>query len=780
MVWIFSNIILSCHPKFLLNQDITPYCGYQKLRRKDFSSYIIWAVLFFIFIVLNKDLSAQDTGTLRGLVVDSTTSEALAFSNAYIKELQIGANTDIRGYFLITSLPANKNFTLIVSYVGYKSKTLTVSVSKGKMSHYNIKLSSADIQMKTIESTGTRITGTSDSKISVDRISAKQLETAPKGIESDVFRTIKYLPGVTATSDVSARYYVRGGTSNQNLVLVDGITIYSPFHALGLFSVVDPDIVNSIEFFKGGFGAQFGGRLSSVMNIITKDGNKNNFSSTASASLLSGKFLLEGPLGKGSFIFAGRKSFSNQITRKFLNDKTVPIDFYDFSFKANYNEPDFLPGSKFSVLGFGSSDNINNVDPQIEDYKWATKAFGLKWFQASDSPLFFELGLSVSNFKGQLIPKFSNKTPLENKVSDIGMQMDFTYMFDNRDEINVGFHVKQIATDLLFNNALGTPMNLNTSGANIIFYGKYKLMQFNFLKVDVGARANLTTLSRSSSKKILEPRLSFNLYPFSNFSIKGSYGLFQQELTTMGDENEVINIFEPWIVVPDYLPPTTATHYILGFDYVPLPIINLGLEFYYKKTDNLPLVNQQKISVNDKDFIVAEGEAYGMESSVRIDFEPVTISSSYTLAYAYKVMDGLRYYPKYDIRNNFNISVEYNIGAGWNTGLIWTFNSGLPFTQIVGFYDKFYFDNFFAGWMNEDPRKPYGILGVQNLERLPTYHRLDFTLSKKFILDPFKFDISFSILNVYNRQNIFYFKRDTGERVNMLPFLPSATIRLEI
>jgi hypothetical protein len=104
----------------------------------------------------------------------------------------------------------------------------------------------------------------------------------------------------------------------------------------------------------------------------------------------------------------------------------------------------------------------------------------------------------------------------------------------------------------------------------------------------------------------------------------------------------------------------------------------------------------------------------------------------------------------------------------------------LPFTQIVGFYDKYYFGNFFGGWMNEDPRKPYGILGVQNLERLPTYHRLDFTLSKKFILEPFKLDISFSILNVYNRQNIFYYKRDTGERVNMLPFLPSATIRVEI
>ncbi|TSA29053.1 MAG: hypothetical protein D4R68_02855, partial [Ignavibacteriales bacterium] len=136
--------------------------------------------------------------------------------------------------------------------------------------------------------------------------------------------------------------------------------------------------------------------------------------------------------------------------------------------------------------------------------------------------------------------------------------------------------------------------------------------------------------------------------------------------------------------------------------------------------------------------------------------------------------------PKYDIRHSLNVSLELNIGSGWNTGFVWTYNSGLPFTQIIGFYDKYYFDNIFGNWANFDPRKPYGILGVQNLERLPTYHRLDFTISKKLILDPFNIDLSFSIINVYNRQNIFYFKRDTGERVNMLPFLPTATIKIEL
>ncbi len=740
----------------------------------------LFVFLLSIFLLFpNNNSLAQDTGILRGLVTDSTTAEALAFSSAYIKELKIGANTDNRGYFLITSVPANQNYTLIVSYVGYSTKTMTIRVSKGKLSHYNIKLAPANIQMKTIESIGERIS-TTDSKISIDRISAKQLESTPKGVESDVFRTIKYLPGVTSTSDVSARYYVRGGTSDQNLVLVDGITIYNPFHALGLFSVVDPDIVNSIEFFKGGFGAQFGGRLSSVMNIILKDGNKNRLSSKLSGSFLSGKFLLEGPIGDGSFIITGRKSFSNQIIKKFLNENNVPVDFYDISFKANYIDADFLPGSKFSVNGFSSSDNLNNADPSIEDYNWKSNAFGFKWFQASDAPLFFELGLSISNFNGSTVPKFSDKTPLDNKVSDLALKMDFTYVFENRGEINVGFHVQQIATDLNFVNALGAPVTFNTSGANIIFYGIYKLAQFDFFKLDFGTRINLTTLSRNSSKKGLEPRVNLTLIPFSNFSIKGSAGIFQQELTTINDENEVINIFEPWIVIPDYLPPTTATHYIIGFDYTPFTSLNLGLEYYYKRTNNLPIVNKEKISSTDRDFISGEGESYGIESSIKLDIEPVTFSTSYTLAYAYRTVNSLRYYPKYDIRHSFNASFEINLGSGWNTGIVWIYNSGLPFTQIVGLYDKYYFDNIFTSWVNYDPRRPYGILGIQNIERLPTYHRLDFTVSKKIILDPFNIDVSFSIINVYNRQNIFYYKRDTGERVNMLPFLPTATIKIEL
>lgn len=738
-------------------------------------------LILLIIVTIPKVSHAQETnGTLRGLVTDSTTVEALSFANAYVKELQVGATTDARGYFLIPGIPANKTYTLIVSYIGYITKSVKIRLAPEKVTQYNVMLAPTNIQLQTIERVGQRAIEKNETNVSLQRIAIRDLETMPKGVETDVFRALKYLPGVQSTGDVSARYYVRGGASNQNLVLIDGITIYNPFHALGLFSVIDPDMINSIEFYKGGFSAEFGGRLSSVMKIDTKDGNKNRLSAKASGSFLTSKLLLEGPIPYGSFILTGRKSFSNSIIKKFLNEQQVPIDFYDFSFKANYSNPEFIPGSKFTINGFFSADNIKNSDPRVEDYNWTNNVLGFKWFQVGDSPLFYELGISMSDFKGDVDPKISTARATSNRVQDIGLQMDFTYMFDNRDEIGVGFHIKQIKTNLFLENARGIPVDLGSSAAKITLYTKYKMLQLDYLGIDVGTRMNLTTLSENVQAAFFEPRASFTLRVMPQVALKGAWGIYQQEMTTISDENEVINIFEPWVISPKYLVPSTATHYILGLETDPFTNVSFNVEGYYKLVKNLPLLNDNKILPSDPDFIAGTGESYGVEVYTKITPNPFNFTASYTYAFAYKKVDGKTYYPRYDIRHTLNLGLEVNLGNDWSASAVWTYHSGLPFTQIIGYYDKYYLQNIFAQWDQLDPRDPYTIIGIQNLGRLPDYHKLDLTLSKKFIIEPFTFYADVSVINVYNRKNIFYFKRDTGERVNMLPFLPTATLKVEL
>lgn len=205
-----------------------------------------------------------------------------------------------------------------------------------------------------------------------------------------------------------------------------------------------------------------------------------------------------------------------------------------------------------------------------------------------------------------------------------------------------------------------------------------------------------------------------------------------------------------------------------------------NVEGYYKTVDNLPVLNDQKILPSDPDFITGQGESSGIEFFTKFNPNPFSFSAAYTYAFAYKVINGLRYYPRYDIRHTVNLALEVKLGAGWSSSAVWSYHSGLPFTQLIGYYDKYYFNNIFEGWDQYDPRLPYSILGIQNMGRLPDYHRLDMTLSKKFRLDWVSFDLDFSIINVYNRENIFYFKRDTGERVNMLPFLPTASLKVEL
>jgi len=740
---------------------------------------LVLIIIIFI-ITIPQFILSQDRGLVRGVVIDSTSGEALSYASVGIKELNLGALTDARGYFVITGVPSGKTYQLSITYVGFHPKSIKITTKPSKVTNLQIKLIPSGVDIQAVEQFAERIVRKNETDISMERIAVRQLEAMPQGVETDVFRSIKMMPGVQQTSDISAQYYVRGGGSDQNLVLIDGVTLYNPFHAMGLFSAIDPDIINNLEFYKGGFGAEYGGRLSSVMDIITKDGNKNKFGLKATTSFLTGKALIEGPIPDGSFVITGRKSYSTEILKKFLNDKNVPSDFYDLAFKLNYSNPKIIEGSKFLINGFFSGDDVTNNSPYVEDYKWSNNMFSFRWFQVGDSPLFYEIGTSISSFKGEIVPKYSGTRPLTNSISDYGLKMDFSYIFDNRDEINLGFHIQQIQTSLEFKTDNDEKSVYENSNANIVLFAKYKFLQFDNFGADIGARVNAASLSNNGAKTaVLEPRFNVTYKPLSFLSIKGAVGRYRQELVTITDENDVINIFEPWIVVPVYLKPPVSDHYILGATIDITDNLKISAEGYYKTMTNLVFKNYGKIYQDDPDFVNGDGEAYGGEYGIKYNSEMMNISASYTNGYAYKIVDSKRYYPRFDSRHNVNLAFDVNLGAGWQFGATFIYSSGLPFTQILGYYDRMYLKDLFAPW-TVDQRDPYTMLGTQNLGRLPDYHRLDLSLSKKFDLGFMRMGFDLNVINVYNRKNIFYFKRDTGERVNMLPILPTATVRIEL
>jgi len=716
-------------------------------------------------------------GTLRGIVRDSITTEVLLYANIYIPELKTGVSTDNRGFFIIPSIPANKKYTIVVTFVGYSPKKVNISIQANKITHIDIYLTKSTIEMKNIVVSGERV---NEEEVTAQRISIQDIENMTNGVETDVMRSIQFQPGVQSAGDVSARYYVRGGASNENLVLLNETPIYNPFHALGIFSVIDPDMINSIDFYKGGFGAKYGGRLSSVMDIITKDGNRNNFGATAAISQLTVKAALEGPVPDGSFIMTGRKSYSNEIIKKFTNNKNIPIDFYDASFKINYSNPDFLPISKFTFFGFMSKDKIDYKNKLHSDFTWSNSHLGFNWFTATqNSPLFAELTLYYSKFSGSEIPNSSNNRHIENGVDDITFKTDFNYVLGDRNEYYGGVKINYIKTKLFLSNSSGKIKNVGSEGTMFGGYGGFKLLSINNFKADLGSRLNVLKLSEGSSL-FFEPRINviYSLLPTLN--LKAAWGIYQQDLVTISDEDEVLALFEPWIIIPEYLKTPNSIHYIAGFDYYFTDKLKINVEGYYKVMHNLAVLNDELIYPTDNQLINASGESHGAEITMNYKTGWINTQLSYSYSNTTKRIRDFEYHPRYDSRHAIKIFVNYKLGNNWSAGISWNYSAGLPYTQIFGYYNKYNPSGILIPSSLFTYYQSFPILADRNAARLPDYHRLDMSLSKKFQLGFMNLSIDLNIINVYDRKNFFYFDTKTGERVNMLPFLPSIDVKAEL
>jgi len=696
-----------------------------------------------------------------------------------IEELNTGVSTNDRGYYYISSLPVNRNFTLLVSYVGYKSKKIVVFVYPNKINKVDIQLSPSSVILQTVEKIGKKTIEKNETDISLKRISVKELEAIPKGVETDVFRSLQYITGVNFTADYSARYYVRGGDSNQNLVFLNGVNLYNSFHAMGLFSAIDPEMIQTMEFYKGGYTSEYGGGLSSVLNLITKDGNRTRFSGKAAASFLTAKAVFEGPIPYGSFIITGRKSHNPNILKNFFSNETIPIDFYDASFKINFSNPNFISGSKITFHGFISEDNLEFNNPLREDYSWTNSIFGVSWFQVYDFPLFSEFSYSINNFQGEVFPNYSSTREKESKLNEHKFNMNYNYLLDNKDEISGGLQGTVLRTQLFVENVLGAYSNIDEEGISLSLFMKYKLLRFDEFGLDVGLRYNIAGLTRAGTG-FLEPRISLTYTPNPVIAFKVFWGKFQQEITTISNENEVINVFEPYIIVPDYLKTPQSEHYNAGVTFYFTDKINLVSEVYYKKSKNITEINNDKKFASDKDLISGDAESYGLENELNYTNNIMHLSLGYTLAYSYKTVNNWTYYPRYDSKHSINCALEVNIGSGWKTMLTWTYKSGLPYTPIIGYYDKLFLN---TGEFNTNIYNnylPYSVLGDKNSIRLPAYHRMDMGISRIFDLNYTRIYVDASITNVYNRENLFYYDRSTGERINMLPFFVSVNVKVEI
>ena len=751
---------------------------------------------FFILFFFPLFLFCQSE-TIRGFVYEEASSEPIIFANVSIKNTNLGSVTDDNGYFIFPNI-SEGDYIIEVDFIGYQKKTIPIKVVSGiKLKVQKIYLAKTNLELDVVDLSTEKSENKNMVNSSVIKLTSKNLKKLPSlGGEVDLAQFIQVLPGVVFTGDQGGKLYVRGGAPIHNKVLFDGMTIYNPFHSIGFFSVFDSDIIKKTDVYTGGFPAKFGGRISSIMNIKTRDGNKKKFSGKLSANTFSSKLLLEGPfLGTSnenietSAIFSLRSSYLDKTSKNFysyIGDDGLPYSFTDMYGKMSIFSNN---GSKFNIYGFNFIDNVDYDN--ITDLKWDTYGIGTNFVLVPGSAkMLIEGEVSYSNYK---INEKSSFEDLTSQISGFNLNLDFSYFMTKESEIRYGLQVSGYSTSLDLKNEMNVYSQIDHS-TDFAAYVDYNFSKSRFV-INPGFRfQNYTSLGESS----FEPRLSVKYNLTEKMRLKASGGSFSQNLISTNDDSDVVSLFTGFLSSTENVPTTyqgddiisllqTAAHYVVGLEYDLLENLNLNIEGYYKKFNQLIGINRNKFFDDipefsneedylKKDFMIERGNAKGIDFLLKYNTKKLSLWSVYSFGIVNREDEIQTYSPHYDRTHNVNFVLSYLIGKQnlWNLNLRWNYGSGFPFTQTKAYYENLNFSE----TNSENFNTTNGNLGIiysdLNGGRLPDYHRLDFSLTKKINLKNSTFmEISLGLTNLYNRNNIFYYDRVDAVRINQLPIMPN-------
>jgi hypothetical protein len=735
------------------------------------------AFCFLIALLFLPIVAFAQGVDVRGVVSDSATGERIPFANIVLPGMSRGASSNLQGFYLIANAPQG-HYQIKASSIGYQTQTKTIDVFGTQPVMVNFQLPSKPVEFSEVMVTDVAKRELTEIHTSVHVLEQRDIRAVPVAAMEDIFRSIRILPGIVSTSDVNSQFYVRGGAGDQNLILLDGMKIYNPYHAFGIFSIFDPDIIKTTEVYTGAFPPEFGGRLSSVVNMTTRDGGSNAVSGRANVNFLSTKLQIDGPAMQGlTFLASGRKSLFSDTFRKFLN-KDLPLSFYDAFLKATIQTGEAQ--GKYSFQAFTSGDNLNSSSPTQPDYAWRTSAVGFVAAGLIQDRVFVNAVGFGNSFTAERNAKASSDvTPASTSVRETGVRANATLYTDSHDLYFFGFEFSFPTLDYTVTNNFGVKNTITSSFAEASMWVRYQTSPSR-LQADVGIFFDLGgILARSGGLEVLQPRINLSYALWDNWKAKLSYGRFSQSVITVNNEDDIISIFDAWIQVPQELKSEQADHYVLGLEGNVLPALSTNFQTYYKSYGSLVTYNRDKVDALDPDYIGATGKAYGVESLIRYASKPVDLYAAYTLGWTTITARDFTYYPRYDRRHTLNLLSVFHAADAVDVTFRWEFGSGFPFTQTIGYYDRLGLQDLFGGSSLGETGKPYAILGDKNAARLPTYHRLDASGTYRFALRKINGTIGLHIVNVYNHKNVFYFDRKTGQEIDMLPFFPTATLNVE-
>ncbi|HTF02735.1 MAG TPA: TonB-dependent receptor [Bacteroidia bacterium] len=765
----------------------------------------------------------SQTATIRGTVYNENNGEAVIFALVYLEGTSLGVQTDVNGFFSLTKIPAG-TYVLVAQQTNFTPAKDTITVKAGEIVSHNLTIAPRLLKEVIIRGDKeNKVENPAVGKTTMDRKDINRV-VAVGGV-ADIAQSVQVLPGVISSGDQGGQLYIRGGTPIQNKVLLDGMIIYNPFHSIGLFSVFDTDIIKNMDVYTGGFNAEYGGRVSSVMDISTRDGNRKRFGGKVTLSPFGAKLMIEGPLkrmdekaGKGSisYMLSAKNSYLKQTSKvlySYVDTAGLPFNFNDYYGKVSFNS---TGGSRLSLFGFNFNDRVTRYKGSA-DLKWDSWGFGSAFQVVPNSSTTLIRGnFAYSQYVVEMIE--DNYSPRTDSVNGFNLGLNFTY-FQRKNVVNYGIEVLGYKTVFQFENSVRRTIEQRENTTEFAAYFKYKWVSNNMSKdttkskilvLEPGFRIHYYASLNNISP---EPRLAFK-YNFTNeFRIRGAVGMYSQNLIAATSDRDVVNLFYGILSGSDNLPKQftnedgeivdithklqKANHFILGFEWDPIDStqkwgnLEFTLEGYLKDFRQLTNINRNKLyedsqdnsskpDILKKDFIVETGRAFGIDFVIKYEFKNIYFWGVYSYGMVTR-WDGIQHYrPNFDRRHNVNIVGAYVFGKdeNWEVDIHWNFGTGFPFTPTQGFYESINFENITTDYLTANG--DLGILyGDLNSHQLPTYHRLDFTIKKWWDFSEFsRLEVAAGCTNAYNRQNVFYFDRVAFKRVNQLPLMPSVSMNL--
>jgi outer membrane cobalamin receptor len=729
---------------------------------------------------------AQSKFTISGYIKDARTGEELIGASVYVQELATGATSNAYGFYSLT-LPAGQ-YTLIYTYVGFLNHKKTIELSSSQT--INIELAEENVQMQEVVVSAQKMDeNVTEVKMSRENIKIERIKSMPALFgEVDVLRSLQMLPGIQSAGEGTTGLFVRGGSADQTLMLLDEATVYNASHFLGFFSVFNPDAIKDIELYKGGIPAEFGGRLASIVDVRMKDGNSKSFAASGGIGTISSRLTLEGPIvkDKSSFIISGRRTYADLFLKlspdESINNNT--LYFYDLNAKMNFkiNEKNriFLSGY-FGKDVFGFSD-VFGLD-------WGNATTTFRWNHLFSQRLFLNTTVLFSDFNyGFDINDGAQNFQWKSNLQEYGLKLDFNYFLNPNNELRFGSNTMIHR----FSPATIKPKNSNSIFESFELDNKYAVEQAFYLSnnqkisdrlsLQYGLRYSLfqnvgpgrvfqyapgiprtdntitDTVNYSRFEKInlyhgLEPRIGARFLVDQSSSIKASYNRMRQYLQIASNSTAGLPI-DRWVPADTYIKPQIGDQVALGyFRNFKDNMFEASVELYYKWMQNqIDFKDGAEILLNNNleaELLSGKAWAYGSEFMLKKNTGRTTGWVSYTLANAQRQIEGINngnpYSPRYDRRHNVSVVLTHDLSSRLSVSANWVYTTGSAVTFPQGFYEV-------------DGKRVAYYPVERNSDRMPAYHRMDLSLNlagKKKPGRKWESSWNLSLYNAYARKNAF-------------------------